>query len=171
VRDATLVARPWTRPEARFLPGVRDAGAVSARPPCATTPVARLRDEPCINAAMTRWTSGGAIRRPRPLRALLRARSRTAAQGTQWLDEYRCSGIGDSMPSSVPAPQAGTKPHRGLAMTERQPAIRLVRVLPASPDEVFDAWTDPRASGNGCARRHRRDRGHPGVRVKAVHDV
>ena len=28
-------------------------------------------------------------------------------------------------------------------MTEREQSIRLVRVLPAPPEEVFDAWTDP----------------------------
>ena len=30
-------------------------------------------------------------------------------------------------------------------MTERERAIRLVRVLPAPPEEVFDAWTDPKS--------------------------
>ena len=30
-------------------------------------------------------------------------------------------------------------------MTERERSIRLVRVLPASPEEVFDAWTDPKS--------------------------
>jgi uncharacterized protein YndB with AHSA1/START domain len=30
-------------------------------------------------------------------------------------------------------------------MTGRDRAIRLVRVLPAPPEEVFDAWTDPKS--------------------------
>jgi hypothetical protein len=35
-------------------------------------------------------------------------------------------------------------------MTEREQSIRLVRVLPAPPEEVFDAWTDPESIGSGC---------------------
>jgi uncharacterized protein YndB with AHSA1/START domain len=65
---------------------------------------------------------------------------------TRWLDEYRV--FWDQRldaPRRVPTPKAGDEAPGEAAMTESERSLRLVRVLPASPEEAFDAWTDAKS--------------------------